>query len=80
MIEHRDPRCDVIACHCGARHAFGRPPSAPRPAAGPACRCWRCLEARGERTWFWFAVVCPTCGHHRCPHANDHANACRGTL
>ncbi|HIB9037337.1 TPA: hypothetical protein ACWYGU_003035, partial [Citrobacter braakii] len=24
-------------------------------------------------------VVCPECGNKRCPHANDHRNACTGS-
>lgn len=24
-------------------------------------------------------ILCPTCGNKRCPHANDHRNACTGS-
>ena len=52
------------------------------------CQCLRCLEERGEAVdfgsfslplWWTRMIVCPTCGNKRCPHANDHRNACTGS-
>jgi len=49
------------------------------------CGCRRCLRERKEGTQIGDCflpaemtqmVVCETCGNKRCPHANDHANAC----
>jgi hypothetical protein len=49
-----------------------------------ACDCLACIRTRGDS----FAgipremtemIVCPTCGYKRCPHANDHRNACTGS-
>lgn len=45
------------------------------------CNCRRCLRERDERIHGIPAelarmVVCPTCGDKRCPHAEDHRNAC----
>lgn len=38
------------------------------------CRTCRPITLRGMRF-----VVCPDCGNKRCPHANDHRNACTGS-
>lgn len=45
------------------------------------CECRRCLRERDERIDGWQVelvrlIVCPVCGNKRCPHANDHRNAC----
>lgn len=32
--------------------------------------CWRCVPN------YQFMRLCPLCGNKRCPHANDHDNAC----
>lgn len=49
---------------------------APTPAVSPApaveCGCWACL---GDVPVMQM-VVCAICGNKRCPHANDHRNAC----
>jgi hypothetical protein len=51
----------------------------PTPAEG--CDCRMCIRERGDS----FAgipremtemILCATCGNKRCPHANDHRNAC----
>jgi hypothetical protein len=46
--------------------------------AAPACTqpnpcCWRC-SPRYSRM-----MLCSACGNKRCPHANDHDNACTGS-
>lgn len=38
------------------------------------CGCHRCIEERGEIALHM--VTCRECGNKRCPHANDHRNAC----
>lgn len=35
--------------------------------------CWACEPS------YQFMRVCSTCGNKRCPHANDHTNACTGS-
>lgn len=40
--------------------------------------CW-CLTCRPVTMTDMRFVVCPECGNKRCPHANDHRNACTGS-
>ncbi|EPG2851658.1 hypothetical protein OEE91_003010 [Citrobacter freundii] len=40
------------------------------------CWCRTCLPVTMSDMRF---VVCPDCGNKRCPHANDHRNACSGS-
>ncbi|HHT3488380.1 TPA: hypothetical protein ACTYMW_005365 [Enterobacter hormaechei] len=40
------------------------------------CWCRTCSQVRISDMRF---VVCPVCGNKRCPHANDHRNACTGS-
>ena len=40
--------------------------------------CW-CLTCRPVTMTDMRFVVCPKCGNKRCPHANDHRNACTGS-
>lgn len=41
----------------------------------PVC-CHACNNA-GPRDEHWNGmIICPTCGNKRCPHANNHENAC----
>lgn len=46
------------------------------PPAG-ACGCRAC----SPNAWPFAIrmILCPTCGNKRCPHANDHRNACTGS-
>lgn len=39
----------------------------------PECSCHACRPVTFADSRF---VVCPDCGNKRCPHANDHRNAC----
>ncbi|MDM3247374.1 hypothetical protein [Citrobacter sp. Cf068] len=41
----------------------------------PDCSCRTCRPVTFTDSRF---VVCPECGNKRCPHANDHRNACTG--
>ncbi|HFN4167123.1 TPA: hypothetical protein ACHFMB_003180, partial [Enterobacter hormaechei] len=40
--------------------------------------CW-CRTCRPITLTDMRFVVCPECGNKRCPHANDHRNACTGS-
>ncbi|MGL5281109.1 MAG: hypothetical protein ACRC8W_05025 [Plesiomonas shigelloides] len=42
----------------------------------PDCGCRTCRPVTISDMRF---VVCPECGNKRCPHANDHRNACTGS-
>ncbi len=42
----------------------------------PECSCRTCRPVTISDMRF---VVCPECGNKRCPHANDHRNACTGS-
>lgn len=42
----------------------------------PDCWCRTCRPVTMNDMRF---VVCPDCGNKRCPHANDHNNACTGS-
>ena len=42
----------------------------------PTCWCHTCRPVTVADMRF---VVCPECGNKRCPHANDHRNACTGS-
>lgn len=42
----------------------------------PDCWCRTCRPVTFSDSRF---VVCPECGNKRCPHANDHRNACSGS-
>ena len=51
----------------------------PMPDSTPAthdCQCRTCRPVTMNDMRF---VVCPDCGNKRCPHANDHNNACAGS-
>lgn len=42
----------------------------------PECSCHACRPVTFAGSRF---IVCPDCGNKRCPHANDHRNACTGS-
>ncbi|MFH5131952.1 hypothetical protein [Enterobacter cloacae complex sp. 2024EL-00227] len=46
------------------------------PQVIPDCSCRTCRHVTFTDSRF---VVCPECGNKRCPHANDHRNACTGS-
>lgn len=49
------------------------------PSNSPVIRdCW-CHTCRPVTMGDMRFVVCPDCGNKRCPHANDHNNACTGS-
>lgn len=55
-------------CPCNACHKEKLAANPPADRAGSLMA----LASRG-------IVLCPTCGNKRCPHANDHRNACTGS-
>lgn len=45
------------------------------------CGCRNCINEKNKEkvdneSSFVGFIVCVTCGNKRCPHANDHQNAC----
>ncbi|WP_221629019.1 hypothetical protein [Citrobacter freundii] len=65
--QHGDDAYSVISA---AMIQAGNPP------ATPDCWCRTCRPVTMNDMRF---VVCPDCGNKRCPHANDHRNACTGS-
>lgn len=49
-----------------------------RENAETSTKCW-CRTCRPITLTDMRFVVCPECGNKRCPHANDHRNACTGS-
>ncbi|HGY6028012.1 TPA: hypothetical protein ACNV5P_004745 [Enterobacter asburiae] len=49
-----------------------------REKAETSTKCW-CHTCRPVKISDMRFVVCPDCGNKRCPHANDHRNACTGS-
>lgn len=49
-----------------------------RENAQTSTKCW-CRTCRPVTFADSHFVVCPDCGNKRCPHANDHRNACTGS-
>lgn len=49
-----------------------------RENAETSTKCW-CHTCRPVTISDMRFVVCPECGNKRCPHANDHRNACTGS-
>ncbi|EON5964071.1 hypothetical protein ACNDRY_000714 [Escherichia coli] len=49
-----------------------------RENAETSTKCW-CRTCRPVTISDMRFVVCPDCGNKRCPHANDHRNACTGS-
>lgn len=49
------------------------------------CGCYACIGNQPTREGSWLTVgmsmmiVCATCGNKRCPHSDDHRNACTGS-
>ncbi|HGH5415663.1 TPA: hypothetical protein ACJI3M_003271 [Citrobacter freundii] len=71
---------DDIALASAWAHGFNQCRSAMIQAgnspATPDCWCRTCRPVTMSDMRF---VVCPDCGNKRCPHANDHRNACTGS-
>ncbi|MEE9647965.1 hypothetical protein [Enterobacter soli] len=64
--------CRIVMLQ-GAVNAELRPGNSP---VIPDCWCQTCRPVKLNDMRF---VVCPECGNKRCPHANDHRNACTGS-
>lgn len=67
------PDCECSGCIATARICEELAVSYP---AVPDCWCRTCRPVTFTDSRF---VVCPECGNKRCPHANDHRNACTGS-
>lgn len=65
-------------CECSGCMATARiyAELAVRSPVIPDCWCRTCRPLTVADMRF---VVCPECGNKRCPHANDHRNACTGS-
>lgn len=59
----------------GSSPKIAESPSSNSPVI-PGCSCRNCRPVTMTDMRF---VVCPVCGNKRCPHANDHRNACTGS-
>lgn len=46
----------------------------------PLCECRACLDGKTDASGWPITMIrmflCAKCGNKRCPHANNHANAC----
>lgn len=65
----------------GVKMVNGSQAAIPQGADGnspviPNCSCRTCRPVTFTDSRF---IVCPECGNKRCPHANDHRNACTGS-
>lgn len=65
--------CECAGCKATARICAELAASA---QVDPDCWCRTCRPVKLNDMRF---VVCPDCGNKRCPHANDHRNACTGS-
>jgi len=63
------------ACRATMLKSFGNSEQLNSPGV-PDCSCRTCRPVTFSDSRF---VVCPECGNKRCPHANDHWNACTGS-
>lgn len=66
----------ALAWAHGFNHCRTAMLQAGNPPATPDCWCRTCRPVTMNDMRF---VVCPDCGNKRCPHANDHRNACTGS-
>ncbi|HFQ7815244.1 TPA: hypothetical protein ACHS94_000678 [Citrobacter freundii] len=67
------PWGEPILIECDCRSATLQSGNSP---VAPDCWCRTCRPVTMSDMRF---VVCPDCGNKRCPHANDHRNACTGS-
>lgn len=86
---HVRPRPDAVVAKCGGpmlcRVCWNEQEKRSRTRLlaslvdAPVVNCW-CETCRPSTTLANMRMVlCPTCGNKRCPHANDHRNACTGS-
>ena len=74
--ENAEPRCTIQTApvlDSSPKNAEQRCGNSP---VIPGCSCRNCRPITMTDMRF---VVCPDCGNKRCPHANDHRNACTGS-
>lgn len=74
--ENAESRCTIqTAPVLDSLPKIAESPSGNSPVI-PDCSCRTCRPVTFTDSRF---VVCPECGNKRCPHANDHRNACTGS-
>lgn len=74
--ENRKSRCTIQpAPALDSSQKNAESPSGNSPVI-PDCSCGTCRPVTFTDSRF---VVCSECGNKRCPHANDHRNACTGS-
>ena len=66
----------VIEAQDRAEKAEARVKDLEREKSAPTCDCHACQPITMENNRM---ILCATCGNKRCPHANDHRNACTGS-
>lgn len=71
MVQFRE-----ASLFAAAQRSFARRLADQRTPAELACWCQTCRPITMDDCRM---VLCPTCGNKRCPHANDHRNACTGS-
>lgn len=74
--ENAESRCTIqTAPVLDSLPKIAESPSGNSPVI-PDCSCRTCRPVTFTDSRF---VVCPECGNKRCPHGNDHRNACTGS-
>ena len=73
LIGEKSERPSILDYDADAHSGYVKPGNSP---VIPECSCHACRPVTFADSRF---VVCPDCGNKRCPHANDHRNACTGS-
>lgn len=73
LIGEKSERPSILDYDADAHSGYVKPGNSPVIPDG-WCRTCRPVTISDMRF-----VVCPECGNKRCPHANDHRNACTGS-
>lgn len=73
LIGEKSERPSILDYDADAHSGYVKPGNSP---VIPDCWCRTCRPITLRDMRF---VVCPECGNKRCPHANDHRNACTGS-
>ncbi|MCU2345887.1 hypothetical protein N8Q82_07760 [Enterobacter roggenkampii] len=75
MLQGADGNSPAHSGYCPAQNCISPAQYGNLPVI-PECSCHACRPVTFADSRF---VVCPDCGNKRCPHANDHRNACTGS-
>ena len=73
LIGEKSERPSILDYDADAHSGYVKPGNS---TVIPGCSCRTCRPVTISDMRF---VVCPDCGNKRCPHANDHRNACTGS-